>query len=81
MRLLALGGSLREASQNRALLLEAAALAPAGTTLDLSHVAVVSLLPLFSQDMSERDGAPLGVAELKDALRAADALGLRGSVE
>ena len=74
MRLLALGGSLREASRNRALLHEAAALAPAGTKLDLSHVAVVGLLPLFSQDMLERDGAPPGVAELKDALRAADGL-------
>ena len=74
MRLLALGGSLREASRNRALLHEAAALAPAGTKLDLSHVAVVGSLPLFSQDMLERDGAPPGVADLKNALRAADGL-------
>jgi NAD(P)H-dependent FMN reductase len=74
MRLLALGGSLREASRNRALLHEAAALAPAGITLDLSHVAVVGSLPLFSQDILERDGAPSGVAELKDALQAADGL-------
>ena len=74
MRLLALGGSLREASRNRALLHEAAPLAPAGTKLDLGHVAVVGSLPLFSQDMLERDGAPSGVAELKDALRAADGL-------
>ena len=74
MRLLALGGSLREASRNRALLHEAAALVPAGTTLDLSHVAVVGSLPLFSQDRLEREGAPAGVGELKDALRAADGL-------
>ena len=74
MRLLALGGSLREASRTRALLHEAAALAPAGTKLDLSHVAIVGSLPLFNQDMLERDGAPSGVAELKDALRAADGL-------
>src|ERR671910_3676065 len=74
MRLLALGGSLREASRNRALLHEAAALAPAGTELDLSHVAVVGSLPLFSQDVLEREGPPSGVAELKDALRAADGL-------
>jgi NAD(P)H-dependent FMN reductase len=74
MRLLALGGSLRDASRNRALLHEAAALAPAGTKLDLSHVVIVGSLPLFSQDMLEREGAPSGVADLKDALRAADGL-------
>src|SRR3954451_23322872 len=74
MRLLGLGGSLREASRNLALLHEAAALAPTGTKLDLSHVSVVGSLPLFSQDMLERDGAPSAVAELKDALRAADGL-------
>ena len=74
MRILALGGSLREASRTRALLYEAAALAPAGTKLDLSHVAIVGSLPLFNQDMLERDGAPSGVAELKDALSAADGL-------
>jgi chromate reductase len=74
MRILALGGSLREASRNRALLHEAAALAPAGTTLDLGHVAAIGSLPLFSQDTLERDGPPPGVSELKDALRAADGL-------
>ena len=74
MRILALGGSLRGASRNRALLHEAAALAPAGSTLDLTHIAVIGTLPLFSQDVLERDGPPAGVAELKDALRAADGL-------
>jgi chromate reductase len=74
MRILALGGSLREASRNRALLREAAALAPAGTTLDLGHVAATGSLPLFSQDTLERDGPPPGVSQLKDALRAADGL-------
>ena len=74
MRILALGGSLRAASRNRALLHEAAALAPAGTELDLSQIAVIGSLPLFSQDLLERDGPPSGVAELKDALRAANGL-------
>ena len=74
MRILALGGSLREASRNRALLHDAAALAPVGAMLDLSHVAVIGSLPLFNQDIVERDGPPPGVAELKDALRAADGL-------
>jgi NAD(P)H-dependent FMN reductase len=74
MRILGLGGSLREASKNRALLHEAAALAPAGTELDLSQLVVIGSLPLFNQDILERDGFPAGVAELKDALRAADGL-------
>lgn len=74
MRILALGGSLRAASRNRTLLHEAAELAPAGTQLDLSHVAVVGSLPLYNQDIAERDGPPPGVVELKDALREADGL-------
>lgn len=74
MRILGLGGSLRGASKNRALLDEAAALAPAGTELDLSQLAVIGSLPLFNQDILERDGFPGAVAELKDALHAADGL-------
>ena len=74
MRILALGGSLREASKNRALLDEAAALAPAGADLDLGQLAVIGSIPLFNQDILERDGPPTGVEELKDALRAADGL-------
>src|SRR5436309_430071 len=74
MRILALGGSLREASRNRALLEEAAALTPAGTELDLGRLPVIGSLPLFNQDVLEREGFPPGVAQLKDALRAADGL-------
>ena len=71
MRILALGGSLRERSRNRALLDEAAALAPPGTDLDLSPLAVIGSLPLFNQDVIERDGFPPPAVELKNALRAA----------
>ena len=74
MRILGFGGSLREASKNRALLDEAAALAPAGADLDLGQLAVIGSIPLFTQDIHERDGPPTGVEELKDALRAADGL-------
>jgi chromate reductase len=74
MRILALGGSLRAGSRNRALLDEAAALAPSKTELDLSQLAVIGSLPLFDQDIEERDGVPSAVAQLKDALRAADGL-------
>jgi NAD(P)H-dependent FMN reductase len=74
IRILALGGSLRKASKNRALLDEAVVLAPAETELDLSQLAVIGSLPLFDQDILERDGPPAGVVELKDSLRAADGL-------
>jgi chromate reductase len=74
MRILALGGSLRERSRNRALLNEAAALAPPGTDLDLSALAVVGSLPLFNQDVMDRDGLPPEAVELKGALHAADGL-------
>jgi NAD(P)H-dependent FMN reductase len=74
IRILALGGSLRRASKNRALLDEAATLAPADIELDLSQLAVIGSLPLFDQDILERDGPPAGVVELKDSLRAADGL-------
>ena len=74
MRILALGGSLRERSRNRALLNEAAAMAPPGTDLDFSPLAVIGSLPLFNQDVIERDGLPAQAVELKDALRAADGL-------
>jgi chromate reductase, NAD(P)H dehydrogenase (quinone) len=74
MRILAFGGSLRGSSRNRALLHEAAALAPSDTDVDLGQLAVIGALPLFNQDVLERDGPPPGVAELKAALRAADGL-------
>jgi NAD(P)H-dependent FMN reductase len=74
MRILALGGSLREASKNRALLDEAAALVPVGTELDRGHLAVTGALPLFNQDILDLDGFPRGVLELKDAVREADGL-------
>ena len=74
MRILGLGGSLRQASKNRALLAEAAALVPPGTDLDLGQLAVIGSIPLFNQDILERDGVPIGVGELKNALRGADGL-------
>jgi NAD(P)H-dependent FMN reductase len=74
VRILALGGSLRQASFNRALLHEAAALAPEGAGLDLGLVDLVRALPLFDQDLLDRDAPPAEVAMLKDGLRAADGL-------
>jgi chromate reductase, NAD(P)H dehydrogenase (quinone) len=72
--ILALGGSLRAASFNRALLHEAAAVAPAGVDLDLGVLDVPGALPLYDQDLVDRDGFPAAAVRLKDALRAADGL-------
>src|SRR5436309_14058204 len=74
MRILGFGGSLRDASKNRALLDEAAALVPAGTELDLSQLAVIGSLPLFNQDILDREGLPSSAVQLKDGLRGADGL-------
>jgi NAD(P)H-dependent FMN reductase len=74
VRILALGGSLRDASFNRALLREAAGLAPGDAEIDLGLVEVAGSLPLFDQDVLDRDGPPAGVVRLKDGLRAADGL-------
>jgi NAD(P)H-dependent FMN reductase len=74
VRILALGGSLRDASFNRLLLREAAALAPAAIDLDLGLVDAVGALPLFDQDILDREGPPAAAVRLKDGLRAADGL-------
>jgi chromate reductase, NAD(P)H dehydrogenase (quinone) len=74
VRILALGGTLRAASFNRALLREAARLAPAGTELDLGRLGLVGALPLFDQDRMDRDGPPAEATQLKNALRAAEGL-------
>jgi NAD(P)H-dependent FMN reductase len=74
MRILAFGGSLREGSRNRALLDEAAGMAPPQAELDLSALAVTGSLPHFNQDVIGRDGFPPEALALKDALRAADGL-------
>jgi NAD(P)H-dependent FMN reductase len=56
------------------LLDEAARLARADAELDLSQRMVIGSLPLFNQDVVDRDGFPPAVVELKDSLRAADGL-------
>jgi chromate reductase, NAD(P)H dehydrogenase (quinone) len=73
MHILAFGGSLREASFNRALLVESAALAPAGVEVDLGHLPVIGALPLFNQDLAAQ-GFPAEAEDLKEALRLADGL-------
>jgi len=66
-----LGGSLRRGSLNSGLLRAAAELAPAGTTLAVHGIAGI---PLYDGDEEAANGIPTVVAELKDAIAAADGL-------
>lgn len=69
-RVLAFAGSLRRGSYNRALLRAAEELAPDGMRIEIFDI---SEIPLYDQDV-EDEGDPRPVAELKDAIRRADAL-------
>jgi len=70
-RLIGLSGSLRQASFNTALLKAAAQVAPEG-----SHIEVHTIhgIPLYDADLEEHEGIPPAVAQLKDAIAAADGL-------
>lgn len=70
LRVLAIAGSLRAGSYNRALLRAARDLATEGLEIVLYDIAPI---PFFNQDV-EQEGDPEPVARFKDAIRAADAL-------
>lgn len=70
VRVLGVAGSLRQGSLNRALLRAAIQRAPAGMTIDAFDLIDV---PLYNGDI-EAAGDPPGVAALKAAIRAADAV-------
>ncbi len=70
MKIIALSGALRRGSYNTALLHAAATLAPAGVQLD---VRTLHGIPLYDGDV-EAEGIPAAVTELREAIRAADAL-------
>ena len=68
VQIVAVAGSLREGSYNQALLRAAEKLAPVAMQIlihDLSEI------PLFSEDI-ERNGVPLAVARLREAVAEAD---------
>ncbi len=67
--ILGIAGSLRRQSYNRAALRAAAQLAPQGVTLDIFEL---DGIPAFNQD--EEKNTPAKVLELKQRIRAADAL-------
>jgi chromate reductase, NAD(P)H dehydrogenase (quinone) len=71
LRVLAISGSLRRGSHNAALLVAAAPLLPPGSELD--HWTGLARLPHYSED-DDAHPAPAGVAGLRAALRAADAI-------
>jgi chromate reductase len=70
LRILGFAGSLRKASYNRALLRAAQDLVPEGMTIDAFDLADV---PLYNGDV-EALGDPRSVADLKQAIRNADAV-------
>jgi NAD(P)H-dependent FMN reductase len=70
-RIVGISGSLRRGSYNSALLRAAVALMPGGAEL---AVATISGIPLYDGDVEAAEGIPRPVAELKDAIAAADGL-------
>jgi NAD(P)H-dependent FMN reductase len=67
----AIPGSVRRASFNTALLRAAAAAAPAGCKVEISHIADI---PLYDADREAAEGVPASVTALKDKIAAADGL-------
>ena len=71
LRVLTISGSLRRDSYNRRLLLEAADHAPTG--VELHEWAALHAVPAYDEDL-ESDPTPEAVAELREAIQAADAV-------
>ena len=70
IRVVGVSGSLRSASYNTGLLRAAQQLAPERMTISIADI---SAIPLYNGDL-DRDGGPDAVQQLKETLRAADAL-------
>ena len=71
VRVLAISGSLRQASSNTALVSAAALLAPIG--VDVSVYRELAQVPPFNPDL-DTDAAPVGVIRFRAALEACDAI-------
>jgi NAD(P)H-dependent FMN reductase len=70
-RIVGIAGSLRRGSFNAALLRAAAAVAPAGTDVEIASIAGI---PLYDGDVESAQGIPAPVAALKDRIAASDGL-------
>ena len=70
-RIVGISGSLRRGSYNSALLRAATTLMPADCEL---VVATIAGIPLYDGDVEAAEGIPAAVAQLKDAIAAADGL-------
>jgi chromate reductase len=68
-KILGISGSLRRASYNSALLRAATRLMPPDTTLEVGSIRGI---PLFDGDVEAQSGIPATVAQLKEAIIAAD---------
>ncbi len=71
-RVLAVAGSLRAHSHNRALLYAAARVAPAGMSIRVYDE--LQSVPLFNEDLENEVGLPPGVGRLRDAIAVSDGL-------
>lgn len=71
IQIVALAGSLRSGSYNRALLRAAAELAPAGCTIEIGSLAGI---PLDDGDLEATQGLPEAVRQLKERIATADGL-------
>jgi chromate reductase len=69
--ILGIAGSLRQSSFNAALLRAAAAVAPAGCTVDIASIRGI---PLYDGDVEAATGVPAAVETLKERIAAADGL-------
>ncbi|MGH8912928.1 MAG: NADPH-dependent FMN reductase [Acidimicrobiia bacterium] len=72
LSILAVAGSLRRDSHNKALLRATSKLAPEGVTIGVFEG--LEAIPVFNQDLEGVDGDPPGVIELRRALERADGL-------
>lgn len=71
MKLIAISGSLRQASYNTRLVYLLERLAPSGVEVE---TATLSGIPLYDGDMEEAEGIPWAVEALRDRIQAADGL-------
>ena len=70
-QIVAISGSLRERSYNTALLRAAVDIAPEKCEIEIASIAEI---PLYNQDVQDRDGTPVVVTELKDRIATAEGL-------